>query len=156
MNIKTETKTPDVIRQWYFDERVVVFSFKKNDKETIDVYADWVIETLRAWQPTKPLLIAYDGSAAMITPHLRKRAVEIYVAVPTEGIQGRTAIILPNSSIGQFMQVFANRMMRVQNPHMQRRFFVKMEEAVLWLNQFQPAPLEIPTEKTESPENTEL
>lgn len=51
MNSRIETRTPDVVREWYFEERVVVFVIKNSDRETVDRFADWIIETVTPWPP---------------------------------------------------------------------------------------------------------
>ncbi|MCL4879337.1 MAG: hypothetical protein KJ064_21950 [Anaerolineae bacterium] len=145
--MKTETRTLDVLRQWFFEERVVAFTLKNSSRENIDRFADWIIETLENWPVEKPLLIAYDLSTTIFTPQARKRALEVYEAVPTT-VQGRTAIVFPKNALGNFMKIFANKSMRVQNPRMERRFFVNLDEAAAWLNEFRSStPSE--SEKTE-------
>lgn len=136
--MRAESKSPFVFRHWYFDDRVVAFIIKNDTLESMNQFADWIVETLKNWKPEKPLLIAYEISSAgmLVTPHNRKRAMDIYDAVPTEGIQGRTAIIIANTPFGRFMKVFANKAMRIQNPDMERKFFTSLEAAVAWLNEF--------------------
>ncbi|MBZ0308284.1 MAG: hypothetical protein K8I82_19625 [Anaerolineae bacterium] len=139
--MKTEVKNMEVIRQWFFDEHIVAFVLQSNERFNIDLYADWLIETLQAWPAEKPLLIAYDLKSVVFTPHARKRAIDVYDAVPT-CLRGRTAIIFPPGPVGNFLKIFANKAMRVQNPRMKRQFFVNLDEALLWL---QEMPEAIPT-----------
>jgi hypothetical protein len=135
VNPRIETRTPDVVREWYFDERVVVFVIKNSDRETVNRFADWIIETVAPWPPDKPLLIAYHVEASIFTPHARQRTLDIYAAIPPD-IHGRTALVLPNSPFGNFMKIFANKLMRVTNPRMERRFFVSLDDAIAWLNAY--------------------
>ncbi len=132
--MKTEVRNSEVIRQWFFDEQIVAFVLHSNDKLSVDLYADWIIETVQNWPPEKPLLVAYDLKSAVFTPQARKRAMDVYEAVPTY-VQGRTAIIFPPGPLGNFLKIFANKAMRVQNPRMKRQFFVSLDEALLWLQE---------------------
>lgn len=134
--MKIETKSLNVLCHWYHDERVVAFILKNTERHSVDTFADWIIETLTTWPTEKPLLIVYDISASGFTPYTRRRAIDVHVAVPTENIRGRTAIVFPNTSLGRFMKIFANKMMQVQNPHMERRFFTHLDQAVTWTNEF--------------------
>jgi hypothetical protein len=133
--METETKATYVFRHWHENRQIVIFAAQLFTRQTMDVLADWVIETVSGWDRGSPLMIGYDVSnLTLLTPHMIQRSMDIYHAVPIEGIIGRTAIIVGHTRLGMFVTNFAERIMKVQNPSMLRQFFTDQQKAVDWLS----------------------
>jgi hypothetical protein len=133
--VETETKSDHVFRHWYENRQIVIFEAQEFSRQSMDTFADWVIETVTLWDHSKPLLIGYNLSKiSVLTPHMIQRSMEIYHAIPTKEIIGRTAIITARTRFGMFVTNFAERMMKVQNPNMLRKFFTDQQKALEWLS----------------------
>ena len=123
-------------RQLYDNGQIVVYTLETTRRETIDTWAEIVIDRLKKWPEGKPYLVIHDASRIFLTPHLRIRSQEI-AETPREDVQGAYAVVLPSSVVGQLMKLFVRRKLAANKTGRQANVFTSLEEALIWLREIQ-------------------
>ncbi len=119
-------------RQQYDEGRIVVYTLETTRRETIDQWAEIVIERLKQWPAQKPYLVVHDASRIFLTPHLRMRSQEI-AQTPRADVKGAYAVVLPSSVVGQLMKIFINRKLAANQTGRLSSVFTSLEDALNWL-----------------------
>lgn len=126
-----EYLTPTLIRYWLFDGRVVVFKPIGTTRETVDAWFQVATETAQHWPSDRLYLELHDMRQTTVTPYSRQKAGELVKFLSSK--QGRAAIVIANTRLGEIMRFIVDRVMSRTRQTIQRRTFTSMEAAITWL-----------------------
>lgn len=121
-------------RQQYDDGQITVYILETTRRDTIDKWAEIVIDCLRNWPAEKPYLVIHDASQIFLTPHLRMHSQKI-AEMPRPDVEGAYAVVLPSSVVGQLMKIFINRKLATNQTGRRASVFTSLEDALSWLRQ---------------------
>lgn len=129
-----EKLSENVIRRWDTELGAVVFEVSNSDRDSIDVYIESNLETLKEWDKSKPLYMIQDVSneAVSLTPYLQGRLKEVMVYIKDNQMQVCTALVLTNNLSGQMSRVFG-RLFTTNVRHVKQSYFTDMASARNWI-----------------------
>ena len=128
-----EQVTPDFVRYWLDDNKIVVYQPANTNRSTVDTWVNMVKQTAQAWADDTLYLELHDMRNASITPYSRSKAGELIKFL--HGYEGRAAIVLAETRTGEIMGYFVNTVFSRMNQTMKRRIFTSIDEALEWLRQ---------------------
>lgn len=117
------------------EDKLLVYTFSRVQREAIDAWYDSVAGLLRDWPRSTPFLMMVDVSATMLipTPYGRKRTTELSQLYPD--VWGRTALIVEKSLQGRVFRFLLDQLQRVSKAKRERRAFTARAEAIAWLEE---------------------
>lgn len=123
-----------IIREWYFDRRILYVGMPGATREVNDLTADELIREVRRWPAERPVLLAIEVSKNnVVTPHGRKRFSEIPLAI-APAATGRFTIIIPRGILGDTVRLFVQReIAQIVPPGLEGKAFATKAEALSWL-----------------------
>ena len=127
-----EQIAPHVTREWLYDRRIVIFKATSFADAEVDAWAKAYAEALITWPSDRPFLAVQDVSYTLfaLTPRTRARIAEMYRL--GKDIEGRVAVILPNTLMAPFVRFFLGTLRRVTATI---RFFTSREAGLAWLTE---------------------
>lgn len=133
-------------REWLMDETdlapiAVIIGTGQMERAVIDEWADLVIETILTWPPERrpiSLLLDLTSDTQGFTPYARKRAEEVYDAVPAGGIV-YGAIVIRAGIINSIISLFVRRH-QSKAGEIYERVFTALDDALAWLRAQQQNP----------------
>ncbi len=126
-----EQPVPGLTIERLNDGRIVIVSADSADSEAIEAGFEIVLTELKNWDDlTMPSLLMFDMSRVMLTPFVRRKALELAEIRPD--VTGRTAIIVSASTIGHLIRVFVNNTLGGSR---ERRVFFSQEAGQVWLEE---------------------
>ena len=134
--LNSELITPHVVLDRYFRGRLVAFTVTDAKQLTIDAWANTVGREMRNWPTHQPYLALHDLSSPQIvvTPYARARAQELYAIRPE--LQGRIAVVLPQTFAAQLIQLFVKNQ---RQGNLVTEMFLDRQEALAWLTRLIPS-----------------
>jgi hypothetical protein len=132
MNMK-----PNVSVDWLHGGKIVVFTVNAMTTRTVvDEWFDLVAGVVRSWPPDKPYLAMQNVSDKRVnlTPYARSRVREFDNLLTH--LQGRIAIVLPNTFTGHLIRLFLTTM-RWQKK-LPTEGFLSYQDGLNWLEKGLP------------------
>jgi ribosomal protein S4E len=138
---------PQIVREWYFDKRIVAYRLTNVSQEIVNAWANVIAKTLESWSKDKPYLVFHDISnpgialqyATLVNfdlmnigvlPSRRQDIEDIFNAHP--GWQARVAIGFNLSVSGQVSQVVMDRI-KNRHPAILYKTFFNKDKSMTWL-----------------------
>lgn len=123
-----------VVREWLHDRQIVIYTVQDTARETVDAWADAILELMQRWPKNKPYLAIYDVSNVIaLTPYARKRTEAIAKIAATLDLDGHYAVVLKNNIFSLILKLFIQRDLSSQNHTFERQVFMSREQAIEWL-----------------------
>ncbi len=128
-----------VTREWYYENRIVVFSVPTVEREAIDSWYDILKKTMAEWPVGRKWLAMHDVShqAHMVmTPYLRAKANEIY-NYRMDSLRGCIAVAAPRTFVAQLIQLFFAAQ---RNKRYATHLFFTRQSGLEWLKRMADRP----------------
>lgn len=126
-----EEPIPGLTVERLYRGRITIVTADSADGEAIETGFDIVMNEIENWPDTTvPYLLLLDMSRVMLTPFVRRKALELSQIRPE--VTGRTAIIISASTIGHLIRVFVSNSLEGSR---ERRVFFSREDGQAWLEE---------------------
>ncbi|NDJ84761.1 MAG: hypothetical protein GYB66_02640 [Chloroflexi bacterium] len=122
---------PGIIREWLYGGKIMAITAESSTKETVDLWTKALSETIEQWPDDRPYLVLIDTSKSVLTPYVRQQAMHLASLRPD--LDGRAAIVVAATTIGQLTRFFVTNRLNQANPTRERRVFFTRETALAWL-----------------------
>ena len=126
---------PGIAFEWVGGGRIIIFRLATVGREALDAYAVEYIRLLDVASEVQPFLAIVDTTSTEFnfTPYVRQKVTEMENAVSPD-MPGRLALLMQDSVKSQVFRL----MMRAfdaptRRKKLERKIFVKQEEALTWL-----------------------
>ena len=130
-----EKLSEKVYRTRLENDRIIVYKVLDSSRQSVDAWADGILDLYKDWDPENLYLAVYDLSAVVaLSPYARKRTREIVDS--SMHLQGRYGVVLSNSLVSFAINLFVRRELDRTNRNFIREFFATREEAIEWLKQW--------------------
>ena len=130
--------SPSLSIEWLLNRQIVLVTLKDMSRGTVNLWVDSVSPIMRDWPRSQSFRLIYNAAdpRVALTPYLRTKLAEFNQF--SGGLEGRVALILAKSFVGQMTQLF----LRTQrHPGIETRIFFSYDEAFAWVS----ANIETPT-----------
>lgn len=119
--------------EWYHNRQIVLCALNDSRHQAVDAVFEFLTNLIEMWPSERPYLSIYDATRSRFSfnPYLRHKATELMRRYPDK--DGRTAILLPQTLLGQVLRLFVNVDLLPLSKGREIRIFFSRDEALDWL-----------------------
>ncbi|PJF39932.1 MAG: hypothetical protein CUN55_13360 [Phototrophicales bacterium] len=128
---QSENPIPELRIEHINEGRITVVAASSTNSASIEAGFEFILNEIQNWPDLHtPYLLLLDMSRVMLTPYVRRKAIELAQVRPE--VAGRTAIVISASTIGHLIRVFVNNSLEGSR---ERQVFFAYDKAIEWLEE---------------------